>query len=257
MCLILFALNNHPGYKLILAANRDEFFDRPTAPADFWQENKHVLGGRDLLSGGTWLGIRDDGRFIAITNFRDSNYKKTFARSRGELSKSYLLEYDSANTFLDKTSRHRMQYSGFNLLLSDDCFRTMIHYSNITDKINVIKNGTHGLSNALLDTPWPKVKTGQKNLQNLITSSLIKTSNLIELLKNKAPAPDDQLPDTGIPFELEQKLSPVFISMKGYGTRCSTALLVDHENTAIMHEVTYNEKGEKISEKSIAMQLKC
>ncbi len=257
MCLILFALNSHEKYKLILAANRDEFFDRPAVVVDFWPENKNVMGGKDQVSGGTWLGLRNDGRFIAVTNFRDSDYKKTFERSRGELSGSYLLGSDTATEFLVRTSGNRKQYSGFNLLVSDNCFESMIYYSSITDKTMVTNEGIHGLSNAYLDTPWPKVTTGIKNLQNLMASGSFETSDLIALLKDNTPAPDDQLPDTGIPFDLEKKLSPVFISMKGYGTRCSTALLVDHENRAILHEVTYNEKGDKISEKTLAMQLKC
>ena len=257
MCLILFALNTHEKYKLILAANRDEFFERPSKELHYWEENKNVMGGKDLVSGGTWLGLRSDGRFIAITNYRDKHYKDEHEYSRGEISRSFLLGNEPLDTFLNQVSSQRQRYSRFNLLISDDGCDTITYYSNVRDSSTTIKEGIHGLSNAFLDTPWPKVTKGVKYLENLIQSDTLNVPALMKLLSDDAPAPEKLLPDTGIPFDLEQKLSPVFISLKGYGTRCSTVLLIDRKNTATMHEVTYNENGDKTSEKSLSMSLKC
>ncbi|MCK5368958.1 MAG: NRDE family protein [Cyclobacteriaceae bacterium] len=157
MCLLLFALNNHPKYKLIMAANRDEFFKRPTLNANFWEENNSILGGRDIQSGGTWLGLDKKGRFIAITNYRDRINDRSNARSRGELSEIFLTQNLNVSAFLSDVSKSKDQYNGFNVLLSDDSFDTLYHYSNISDQTNKINVGIHGLSNHLLDTPWPKI----------------------------------------------------------------------------------------------------
>lgn len=255
MCLILFALNQHPHYKLIVAANRDEFFNRPTKEAAFWKENNSVLAGRDIQSGGTWLGINKNGRFIAITNFRDPKNEKNKAKSRGELSKSFLTQNNTVSAFLSGVSKIKDQYNGFNLLLSDDNFNSLYHYSNISDKSNLIKNGIHGLSNHLLDSPWPKIQTGRNQFSKIIKSESIDMNDIVALLRNEKEAPDNLLPDTGISHDLEKKLSPVFISMKGYGTRCSTVLLVKTNNEMSFLEVSYNEHRQIISEKKYNLQL--
>jgi len=256
MCLILFAKNKHPQYKLILAANRDEFFERPTLAADFWEDNSNILGGRDRQSMGTWLGMNKNGRFIAITNFRDPKMGQKSAKSRGILSKNFLSTELDVSSFINEVSADKELYNGFNLLMSIDGFKTLFHYSNISDMTTKLKDGIYGLSNHLLDTSWPKVKTGKNKLSEIMKSNAINNKDLIEILKDGEKAPDDLLPDTGISFDLEKKLSPVFISMKGYGTRCSTAMLVNNDNELSFLEVTYNEKREVISEKQYDLMLK-
>lgn len=256
MCLILFALNSHPRYRFVLAANRDEFFQRPALFAGPWEDNNKIIGGRDLSSKGTWLGITETGRFIAITNYRNPMRENKYAKSRGILSRDFLENSQGIHDFTQKISASRNLYNGYNLLLAENDCRSVTHYSNITNKTQNIESGIHGLSNALLDTPWPKVELGKKNLSHILSSPTIDPSDLIELLKDQSTAPDDLLPDTGISYDLEKKLSPVFISMNGYGTRCSTALLIDQNDQVSFLEVTYNEKAEVINRSEITMQLK-
>ena len=255
MCLILFAVNQHPKYKVIIAANRDEFFNRPTLSSNFWKENKLILGGRDVQSQGTWLGIKKNGRFIAITNYRDPKNVNVKAKSRGELSKNFLIQGQSIPDFLTKVSENRHEYNGFNLLLSDDGFDSLYHYSNVSDKTTKINNGIHGLSNHLLNTSWPKIESGKIQISKIIKSDSIDVYKIVEMLKNGKTAPDKLLPDTGISHDLEKKLSPVFISMKGYGTRCSTVVLVDRSNKITFLEVSYNENKEVIEENKYTIQL--
>lgn len=255
MCLILFALNDNPKYKLILAANRDEFFNRPTLTADYWEENDSILGGRDVKSKGTWLGINKSGRFIAITNYRDPENERKDTLSRGELSNEFLNTEIDISSFVTKISKDKNKYNGYNLLLSDDSFENFHHYSNVSDQLSKIKNGIHGLSNHLLNTPWPKVLKAKNSLKNTVKSKNVDIQEMIEILKNADVAPENSLPQTGISFDLEKKLSPVFISMKGYGTRCSTAILVSNNNDVTFKEVSYNEKMKIISEKEFDIQL--
>lgn len=255
MCLIIFALNQHPKYKLIIAANRDEFFSRPTLEADFWEEENSILGGRDVQSGGTWFGMNKNGRFIAITNYRDPKNEKKDAISRGELSKKFLLQNQNVSEFLKDVSKDKKKYNGFNFLLSDDNFENMYHYSNVTDRSMKIEDGIHGLSNHVLDSPWPKVQKGTNLLSNILQSESINSSEIVAMLRNETEAPDNLLPKTGISYDLEKKLSPVFISMKGYGTRCSTALFVDTSNDLSFLEVTYNEHKQITSEKTFKLKL--
>jgi len=256
MCLILFVLNEHPKYKFILAANRDEFFSRPSYKSDYWSENKNVLGGRDELSKGTWLGINKSGRFIAITNYRDPNFDRENIKSRGEISKDFLLSDMNVHSFISQISNEKKLYNGFNILLSDNGFDSLYHYSNVSDETTNISDGCHGLSNHLLDTNWPKVGTGKNELTKIIKSDSIDVKDLIIMLKDEVIAPDDALPNTGISYDLEKKLSPVFISMKGYGTRCSSAMLIDKNNHLSFLEVSYNENKVVLSEQDFNMQLK-
>ena len=244
MCLILFAYNQHPKYKLVLAANRDEFFNRPTLVADYWTDDQNILGGRDIVSSGTWLGMTKTGKFIAITNYRDPKLESKDLLSRGLLSRNYLTNDQRADSFLLEVSESKDQYAGFNLLLSDDKFNSFFHYSNMPDTRTQIETGVHGLSNHLLNTPWPKVSKGKESLSTLLKRPSFKLDDLLNLLKNDTLAPDSDLPDTGISYDLEKKLSPVFISMKGYGTRSSTVILMDYNGDIMFHEVSYNENRE-------------
>ncbi|NJN25953.1 MAG: NRDE family protein [Cyclobacteriaceae bacterium] len=255
MCLILFALHQHPKYKLVLAANRDEFFDRPTKSAQFWDDSPEILGGRDVASLGTWLATHRNGKFIAITNYRDPKFIDPKATSRGELSYNYLMKDTSLADFTKEIREKRHSYNGFNLLLSDDGFNSMYHYSNVSNHPTNIPAGIHGLSNHLLNTNWPKVEIGKQGLAALMEKEAIKVDDLISILQNDQQAADNLLPGTGISYELEKKLSPVFISMNGYGTRCSTAMLLDRQNKLYFHEVTFDENRRIVSEKNFKMKI--
>jgi uncharacterized protein with NRDE domain len=238
MCLILFAYKVHPSYNLILAANRDEFYERPSSPADFWEDAPQVLAGLDLKEGGTWMGIDRAGRFAAITNYRDPASLKNNVPSRGGLVSSYLCGNQSADDYLEKISRQAQLYNGYNLITGDR--HELFAYSNRGAK-QKLNPGIYGLSNHLLNTPWPKVSRGKK----LLTATLNKKGTELEdalfalLLDRKIPA-DNKLPDTGIGMEWERVLSSIFIASPVYGTRSSTILLIGKNGRVKFVEKVYD-----------------
>lgn len=239
MCLILFAYKAHPRYKLILAANRDEFYSRPTAPAAFWQDAPKILAGRDLTADGTWLGITKTGRFAAVTNYRDPK-APAGTKSRGDVPKDFLMGNDSPENYLLKIEKAKSEYSGFNLLTGDFGAgrNKLFYFSNHGAKPKKITRGIYGLSNALLDTNWHKVETGKAKFTKILqTSDEIHTEQLFEILADRLFAADDKLPKTGIGIERERVLSPAFIATENYGTRLSTILLIDEAG-----EISFSEK---------------
>ncbi len=240
MCLILLSYNNHPSYRLILAANRDEFYDRPTAPLGFWDEAPHVLAGRDLKSGGTWLGVTKTGRICAITNFRDPAVQLIDAPSRGLLVANYLKGNESPQIYLQKVKGDGERYNGFNLLAGNES--GIFCCSNRTEDIIRLSPGLYGLSNNLLDTPWPKVAKGKRCLEKILSSNKIDCESIFELLSNRNMPPDSDLPDTGVGIEWERILSPLFIKSDTYGTRSSSIVLIGKENITFM-ERTYIKNG--------------
>jgi uncharacterized protein with NRDE domain len=238
MCLILFAWKAHPSYPLILAANRDEFYDRPSQPADFWKDHPRVLAGIDLQEKGTWLGVAKDGRFAAVTNYRDPSSWRPDAPSRGQLVSRFLTGSEDPGDYLQKMSGKAHRYNGFNLLAGD--VRDLFVYSN-RDRILKLDPGIYGLSNHLLDSPWPKVKRGKK----LLAAALERTGQALEdalfdLLANRRVAPDAALPQTGVTLEWERMLSPMFIKTPVYGTRASTVLLIARNGRIRFVEKTFN-----------------
>lgn len=238
MCLILLAIDTHPAYRLILAANRDEFFARPTAPATFWADAPHVLAGRDLKGGGTWLGITKTGRLAALTNFRDLRSQRAEAPSRGRLVSDYLRGAMSAAAYGDYLEQEGTAYNDFNLLFGD--MQTLNWFSNRGNRHSLLAPGVHGLSNEFLDSPWPKVNHGREALELLLaTGGTIRPEDLFTILSDRTLAPDHLLPDTGIGIERERILSPLFIASPGYGTRSSTVLLVNRENRVTFSERTF------------------
>lgn len=241
MCLILFAYNVHPNYRLILAANRDEFYERPSAPADFWAKHPQVLAGIDLKEKGTWLGVTKSGKFAAITNYRDPASWMESAPSRGGLVSRYLTGSSSAEEYLKRVSAKAAEYNGFNLLLGDA--RDIFVCSN-RGAMQKLTPGIYGLSNRLLDTPWPKVRRGKK----LLKAALDKTGSELEdalfaALADRRVPPDRQLPETGVNLDWERMLSPMFIESPVYGTRSSTILLIGRNNRVKFMEKVYD--GEK------------
>ncbi len=237
MCLLLLAVQAHPEYKLVIAANRDEFYERPTAPAGFWDDRPDVLAGRDLRAGGTWLGITRSGRIAALTNYRDPASIKPHAPSRGELVSDFLKGKDSPDAYLTTLAQDGDRFNGFNLIAGvKDC---LYCYSNREDRILQVPPGIHGLSNHLLDTPWPKVSRATSALSEVLTETIPSTERFFELLADRAIAQDHRLPDTGVGIEWERILSPIFISSPAYGTRCSTVLLIRQDRHATFIERTY------------------
>jgi uncharacterized protein with NRDE domain len=238
MCLILFAWHSHPDYPLVLAGNRDEFYARPTAPAGFWEDQPQILGGRDLEQGGTWLGIRRSGRFAAVTNYRDGRAMRRGTRSRGGLVSGFLTSPLAPVEYLQQVHQQRAAYDGFNLLAGT--LDGLFSYSNRSEQLTEVEPGVHGLSNHLLDSPWPKVERGKAalgQLQDRNREALIE--HLLTVLVDRAPSPDHQLPDTGIDLERERMLSPAFIATPNYGTRCSSVLLIDTSGGVSFTERTH------------------
>lgn len=225
MCLIAFSYKNHPVYNLVFAANRDEFYERPTRPARFWEEKPDLLAGKDLKEGGTWLGITRSGDFAALTNFRDPSMNRNNTTSRGHIVLEFLENNQHIHNFLQHLDRKADRFNGFNLLAGT--MDRLMYYSNQEREIKQVGPGIYGLSNHLLDTPWPKVKRAKSEMESIIQEETINEEDLFKLLENDTRAPDHELPETGIPKEWEQAVSPIFIKTDTYGTRCSTVLLVD------------------------------
>ncbi|MBO6522464.1 MAG: NRDE family protein [Balneolaceae bacterium] len=250
MCLITFAYNVHPKYRLILAANRDEFYERPTRKAEFWDKEGYpdLLAGKDLKAGGTWMGTHTSGKWAALTNYRDPSCVKENPPSRGALVLDFLKSTDKAQDHLVKNQSRADTYSGYNLLLGDGS--GVYHYSNVTDKISELETGIHGVSNALLDTSWPKLDQAKAELEEVIQKKEFEIERLFELLKNEHKPTEDQLPDTGIPKEWEKAVSSVFIKTDTYGTRCSTLLLIGRDDKASFIERRYNPKTSEIIEEN-------
>lgn len=245
MCLILMAYRVRPGYELVVAANRDEFHDRPTAPLTFWDDSPQVLAGRDLREGGSWMGITRAGRFAALTNYRDPHHALPGAPSRGHLVSDYLQGAEPARAYLDRLIPRAGAYNGFNLLLGDET--GLYYYSNRAGGVRRLGPGLYGLSNHLLDTPWPKLERGRRALSRVLDRESDPTpEELLCLLADRTPAPDAELPATGVPLEWERWLSPIFIdAAPGYGTRSSTALVVDSRGRVQMVERTWADASQR------------
>ena len=230
-------MQEHPIYKLILIANRDEQYKRSTQRAHFWEDSPDLFAGRDLQALGTWMGITKQGRFAALTNYRNPGEKPAPA-SRGNLVASYLKENCSPETFLTQLQENRSAYKGFNLLIGSA--DTLYFYNKEENKVRTIEPGTHSVSNASLNTPWPKVVKARKRLHEYVQQHhVLEAEDLFSQLHDETPALDAELPDTGVNQKLEKQLSSIFIRTDGYGTRSSTVLLVTHDNEVTFHERTF------------------
>ncbi len=225
MCLLFFSYKKTPGYKLVLAANRDEFLCRPTAPLDFLDQEKTVLAGRDLQGGGTWLGITAQLKIAAITNYREPAKNNAEAPSRGEILLNYLTGEKDACHYVHSLAEHGDKYNGFNLIIGD--MENLFYYSNKTIGPKLLMPGFYGLSNHLLDVPWPKVVRGKKLLyQNMVATKRVDPMQLFSILEDTIKPADEQLPETGIGLEWERLLSTIFIDGKTYGTRSSAVITI-------------------------------
>jgi uncharacterized protein with NRDE domain len=224
VCLILFAHKVHPDYPLVLAGNRDEFYDRPTAPAAFWADAPEILAGRDLVGGGTWLGLTRKGRLATVANYRHPAEKHVQGLSRGRLTVDFLRGTASPRIYLETVARRGESYKGFNLLAADG--DEIAYYSNRDGFVRRLTPGIYGLSNALLDTPWPKVGQGKVALEGLLAAGPPEPEALLAILADTSRPSDHLLPDTGVGLERERLLASRFIVSPDYGTRASTVVLI-------------------------------
>jgi uncharacterized protein with NRDE domain len=264
MCLILFAWKSHPDYPLVVAANRDEFYERNTEGISWWPEHPHVLAGRDradvLGNPGTWLGFTKTGKFAALTNVRAPSEKNPDSRTRGELSMMYLAGKDAPKTFIQENAKRFQGYNGFNLLMADlsDPDNAEMHW--VSNRMIMGQNirprkvfphqpldaGVYGLSNAMLDTPWPKVNHRVAAFAQTLamdSGQLKNADQYLKLLADTHHASDHELPNTGVSREWEKALSPAFIKTASYGTRSSTILRIRKDGQFEMVERRFDATG--------------
>lgn len=242
MCLILFSYNQYDNFPLILAANRDEYFERPTQAAHFWNDNPLILAGRDLKHNGSWLGITKQGRFAAVTNFREPSEKIASATSRGILVSEFLMSGVSAKNYLEDLLDHIDEFDGFNLLVGD--INALYFLSSTEKTIKNIESGVYGISNGIFDCPWPKVIQGKLRLAEMMnTPGQVDETAFFKLLADETVPLDDDLPDTGVGLEWEQKLGSIFVKADSFGTRCSTLLSIDADKQVRFIERNFDHAG--------------
>jgi uncharacterized protein with NRDE domain len=242
MCLLVFAWNVHPRYRLIFAGNRDEFHDRPAASLGWWDDHAAILGGRDLQAGGTWLAVSRRGRFGVVTNFRDLQRPEPGAPSRGQLITRYLSGESDSLRFIEQLTPEASRFGGFNLLLADD--GTMSYASNRAPEFGrELDPGIYGLSNHLLDTPWPKLTLTRQRFEQLLATDEPELDGLFEMLGDRTAVADHLLPDTGVSKEWERLLSSPFIVNERYGTRCTTVVRMNYERHVAIEERCFDPEG--------------
>jgi uncharacterized protein with NRDE domain len=246
MCLILVAWQAHSNFPLVVAANRDEFYARPTAPCERWPNSPEIIGGRDLEAGGTWLGVSEQGRFAAVTNVREPGIAKG-SLSRGELTRNFLESRLSPECHL--ATLDFAAYSGFNLLLSDG--NSLYYASNRGPQAQRLAPGVYGLSNHLLDSPWPKLISARERF-SLALDKLPASQPFFDILGDDEIVPDDQLPETGVPLEWERRLSAIFVRSQEYGTRASTLVTVNAEKSLFFEERSFGPNGQPLQSSVIS-----
>ncbi|WP_061240142.1 NRDE family protein [Ectopseudomonas composti] len=242
MCLIVFAWQPEQATVLRLAANRDEFYARPSAALGQWPDAPDVFAGRDLQAGGTWLGVTGQGRFAALTNIRDPR-QKAAPRSRGALTADYLLGQESPAAYLDRVMRDAAEHAGFNLLVGDR--QQLWHFNSQEGRPRQLESGVYGMSNANLDTPWPKLLRAREALSDRLDG---KDEELLALLSDHSQPADHLLPDTGVGLATERLLSSVFIASEAYGTRASTVLNLGRDGGWSITERSFGPQGASLGE---------
>jgi uncharacterized protein with NRDE domain len=253
MCLLVLAWCAHPRYRLVLAGNRDEFHDRPAEPARWWDDPDRLLAGRDLQAGGTWLGLTRSGTFAVVTNYRELGERRPGAPSRGSLIVELARSGAAPGRFVADLAERAHAYAGFNLLAGD--LSSLAYYSNRSAAPRALAPGVYGLSNHLLDTPWPKLTRVRERFAALLHSQRVDPEGLLALLGDRAPAADGELPHGGLTHALERALSAPFIVTPAYGTRCSTALTIDHDGRCELRERRFDAGGDVEGESQFAFAL--
>jgi uncharacterized protein with NRDE domain len=237
MCLILFAYRVSADTPLVVAANRDEFYARPAMCAQRWHDAPRIFAGRDLTAGGTWLGVADNGRFAAVTNFSENPDTPLPPGSRGDLTADFLRTATPAREYAAAVDN--AYYRGFSLLLWDGT--DLVYASNRNSEPRVMPPGVHGLANTYLDGTWPKVVRGCRALGETVAAPY-SPADLLRLLADERPADDDELPARGNDVDFERRISPIFIRGDEYGTRASTAVIIGHDRIAFS-ERTFGPRG--------------
>jgi len=240
LCLIVIAWKARDDLPLIVAANRDEWRDRPAQPARWWTDPPGILAGRDLKAGGTWMGVTRAGRFAAVTNFRDPSDKRSTALSRGGLVTDFLLSEASPADYLAELVPRARDYNGFNLIVGDG--RELWYFGSREGRARAITPGVHGLSNHLLDEPWPKVVRARMAMEAAL-SEQDPAPRLFAALADGEGAPDEALPDTGVGVAWERRLASPLITGADYGTRASTVVAMSGENRIFFEERSLAEDG--------------
>ena len=247
MCLLLLAYDIHPVYRMVLAANRDEYYDRPTEPLSFWNDRPDILAGRDLKGKGVWLGINRNNRIAAITNYREPFLRLENAPSRGLLVSDFLAGTEAPQNYLNHIKTIGHGYNGFNLIVGDGS--GLFYYSNMGNSIQKLKPGLFGLCNHLLDTPWPKIEKGKAALAALLAGKQpIEVEDVFSILSDRSYPPDNMLPDTGVGIGWERVLSALFITSPFYGTRSSSAVMLERTGRLTFAERTFEPASGEPSE---------
>jgi len=255
MCLILFSYQLHSEYPLILASNRDEFYDRPTAPAAFWEDAPGILAGRDLKECGTWLGTTKSGRIATLTNYRDPFSIKDDAPSREELVSHFLLSQEEPKEYVQGMQQRAEEYNGFNLIFG--YVSNLYYFSNRGGTVQQLVPGLYGLSNRLLDTPWTKVEWGKKKLAALVLENKsFSPGDIFHILADRSRPEDALLPDTGVGLKWERILSSIFVESPVYGTQFSTVILVDKNHNVTFTERVFNFKPDQYEERKFEFRIK-
>lgn len=243
MCLLVVALDRHPDYRLVLIGHRDEFHARPTAPLGWWADSPDILAGRDLAAGGTWLGVGRSGRVGVLTNVRDKAATLPDAPSRGLLIPGFLGAASPAPDHSAAIVPQAAAYSGFNLLTWDGS--RLAYLTNRPQAfVETLSPGVYGLSNARLDTPWPKLELARRRVAEALALETLVPESLFAAIDDREPARDEDLPDTGIGLEWERRLSAPFVVSPDYGTRCTTLVLAGRDGLVKVEERRYAPDGE-------------
>lgn len=255
MCILFFAIKQHPKYPVIICANRDEFHQRPTDPMHWWPKKNlqagDVLAGKDLQAGGTWLGLNKAGRFSALTNFRQPELFDKKKQSRGELVLQALANQD--NEITEQLVKSSSDYNGFNLVFGQ--LNKLMCFDSVSQKQQVLDVGFHSLCNGALDDIWPKMALGQATLADAIKDHTLDIEELFALMKSGQQAQTEHLPKTGVPLNWEQLLSSIFIISPEYGTRTTNIITLDDEGNIAIYDQSYNEQGECIKKQSFTIEL--
>ena len=252
MCILFVAVNQHKDYPLIIAANRDEFFNRGTSESHLWDSVHGIIAGKDLQAGGTWMGINKQGYIASLTNIRDPQKTCADATTRGELVSHYL--QTPVNDYHQTLSANKDNYNGYNLLFGK--WNALAVYNNHLDQIQPLTDGYYGLSNASLNSPWPKINKGVGKLQEYCQDDHdIDPDILFKLLLDNSVAADQDLPQTGVPIDWERRLSSIFILGDDYGTRSSTVLKVDKQQSVQWYERTYDNTARCTSSQSFHFSI--
>jgi uncharacterized protein with NRDE domain len=250
VCLLVIAWRTHPEYRLLLAANRDEFYDRPAAPLSAWSDSPGIWGGRDLSAGGTWLALADGGRLGVVTNYRELARKRRSAPSRGGLIPSFLQDQAKPQDYLGTIELDATGYAGFNLLLANE--QSLWYASNRADGFaRELPPGLYGLSNHALDTPWPKLLKVKSRFAALVDAPQFDTQAAFEMLSDREPVADAELVSTGLPLEWERALSAAFVRHENYGTRASTVVSVRNDGSARIQERRFDAAGSAAGETTL------